>query len=375
MFRSVLTLLAVVGMVGPASAQSWATGLFDELSRDFGTVQRGPAQEHAFRLTNRTPNPITITGVRVSCGCVSASVPVAVLKPGETTAVNATMDTRRFAGPKTVTIFVSLSNGMQLDEVRLTVSANMRDDLAVTPDSFAFGQMKRGTSPSKSVQVTILGAGQWHVTHATCESNYVRPQVKELRRSQLDVMYEVTATIRADVPVGKWYTDVWVHTNHPSLPKIRIPLHVEVQRALTASPAVLQPAPLQVGQKTPQRLLVRGDRPFRIRAVKGMEGVVRVEPLSDEARVTQVVQLTIEPVQAGPLQGKLIIETDSPEDGLLEVPLVGVVAPPAAATPTPSPTPAPPAPAPMLRQSAQPALPVVPTEPAAPDPSVVPVSP
>lgn len=343
MFRSVLTIIAVAGIVGPVSAQSWATGLFDELSRDFGTVQRGPAQQHAFRLVNKTPIPITITGVRVSCGCVTASVPVAVLKPGEATAVNATMDTRRFAGPKTVTIFVSLTNGTQSEEVRLTVSANMRDDLSVTPESFAFGQIKRGSSPSKSVQVTILGNGQWQVTHAICESNYVRPTTKEIRRSQTDVMYEITATIRPDVPVGKWYTDVWVTTNHPSLLKIRIPLTVEVQRALTTSPAVLQPASLQVGQKTEQRLLIRGDRPFRVKSIKGLEEVTTVGPLPDDARQTHVVSVTIVPTQPGPLQGKLLIETDLSEDGVLEVPVIGMVGPPPS-TPTPLAPPALPTP-------------------------------
>src|SRR5260370_20470181 len=97
----VLGLLAA----GPASA-SWADGLFDELSKDFGSVPRGPSVSNPFRVKNNTKGDVNISNVRVSCGCTSAWAVKTHLSPGEETAIMAKMDTTRFSGPKTVTIFV-----------------------------------------------------------------------------------------------------------------------------------------------------------------------------------------------------------------------------------------------------------------------------
>src|SRR4051794_36715815 len=72
MVRYSLLCVVLLGVAGPARASSWADGMFDELSRDFGSVPRGQILTHPFRLVNNTGHPVHITGVRVSCGCTAA---------------------------------------------------------------------------------------------------------------------------------------------------------------------------------------------------------------------------------------------------------------------------------------------------------------
>src|SRR5258708_23767839 len=105
MLRYSLACVVALCVTSTTFAASWADGLFDGLSRDFGSVPRGPALTHPYRVANNTGGPVHIAGVRVSCGCVSASALKTDLKPGEETAIVANMDTRRFVGVKTVTIF------------------------------------------------------------------------------------------------------------------------------------------------------------------------------------------------------------------------------------------------------------------------------
>src|SRR5260221_13333619 len=107
MFRYGWVLVASVCLTASASAGTWADSLFEELSKDFGSVPRGPTLTHPFRLTNNTGKPLHISGVRVSCGCVSASAAQENVAPGESTTINAQMDTRRFHGAKSVTIYVN----------------------------------------------------------------------------------------------------------------------------------------------------------------------------------------------------------------------------------------------------------------------------
>ena len=163
MSRYTLVLLAGLGMAAPASAGSWADALFEELSKDFGSVPRGPTLYHSFQLTNNTESTVHISRVRVSCGCVSASALKDQLAPGESTAIQAQMDTRRFHGVKGVTIFVRFDRPYW-EETRLWVQANSRDDISVNPDEIAFGQVKQGSTPQASITVTFLGGTRSRIT-------------------------------------------------------------------------------------------------------------------------------------------------------------------------------------------------------------------
>src|SRR5438876_10822666 len=96
----------LLAAASPVYASSWADGMFDELSKDFGSVPHGTVAVHPFRLVNNTNHPVHVTNVRVSCGCTSARAMQTYLAPGQETAILAQMDTRRFYNLKNVTIFV-----------------------------------------------------------------------------------------------------------------------------------------------------------------------------------------------------------------------------------------------------------------------------
>src|SRR5271166_3263436 len=160
----------------PAFAATQADSMFDELSKDFGSVPRGPTLVHHFRLVNNTKGPVSIASVRVSCGCVSATALKTYLNPGEETAILARMDSTRFIGPKSVTIYVQFDRPAY-EEVRLWVQANGRNDFNVSPDALAFGPVKRAATPSAAVALTFYGAPDTQVTEVKGESNYIEPAV------------------------------------------------------------------------------------------------------------------------------------------------------------------------------------------------------
>ena len=157
MVRHSLVILAGLCLTGPASAGSWADSLFEELGKDFGSVPRGPVLTHPFHLTNTTKNVVTIGNVRVSCGCTTVVALKSRLNPGESTTVVAHMDSGRFVGSRTVTIFVRFDEP-QFEEVRLWVRAYSRDDLFVSPDTLAFGKIKQGSSPTATAQRLVLSS-------------------------------------------------------------------------------------------------------------------------------------------------------------------------------------------------------------------------
>src|SRR5205807_6290051 len=100
MLRHSLLGAVLLAVATPVYASSWADGMFDELSKDFGSVPHGTVAAHPFRLSNNTGSTVRISNVRVSCGCTSARALQTLLAPGQETVILAHMDTRRFYNSK-----------------------------------------------------------------------------------------------------------------------------------------------------------------------------------------------------------------------------------------------------------------------------------
>jgi len=326
MFRYGFVLGIGLWAAAAAPAASWADALFDELSRDFGSVPRGPTLTYQFHLTNRTQQEVHISGIRVSCGCVTATALQGTLRPGDSTAITIEMDSRRFTGPKTVTIYVQFDRP-QWQETQLWVQANSRDDVTVSPEALAFGRVKRGTSGTSSVTVTFQGGSDWAITSARCESNYVRTKVSEVSRQVSEVSYEILARIRPDAPVGKWYTDVWLTTNSTAIPRVRVPLTVEVESALSVSPAVAVLGEVKSGTEAERKVIVRGVKPFHITGVKGAGRDVTVRDSSAASRPVHVLTITLRANEPGELNRTLRIVTDLPEENEVELPTTAQIVP------------------------------------------------
>jgi len=224
MSRFAVVVAGALAAAGAARADF--TELFDGAACDFGAVPRGSLQTHNFWVTNRTEGNVRIAGLRVSCGCVSATALQGELAPGQSTAVVAQMDTGRFSGHRAVTVFVQFDQP-RWEEVRLTVQANSRDDLLLIPETLDLGKVKKGKEATGSVRLTILG-GSYNVTGAQSSSKFVSGDCQVASRDDGRVTFEVKAKLQPGLAVGNWTTDIWLTTDNPSLPKVRVPVSVEV---------------------------------------------------------------------------------------------------------------------------------------------------
>jgi Protein of unknown function (DUF1573) len=115
---------------GGAVDDSWASDLFEERGWDFGTVRRGERLTHSFRLTNNLDQIVQIRDVRVSAAFLTARASGKQLAPGASATINVQMDTSRFSGDKTSSIYVQFDQPWQA-EVQLLVQADSRDNAPI----------------------------------------------------------------------------------------------------------------------------------------------------------------------------------------------------------------------------------------------------
>jgi hypothetical protein len=320
-----LLLVAASLTAGSASAQS-ADSLFDEKGYDFGAVPRGQILTHPFRVVNKTDKTVQIGSVRVSCGCVSAQALQSTVGPGQETVILAQMNTARFSNHKSVTIYVAFTQP-RFEEVRLTVQAVARDDVSFNPESLSFGRIKKGESPETSMTVTFFGGAPTRILEAKSDSNYVQVKVKPVKLDTGDTNYQVEAKVRSDTPAGKWYTDIWLKTDNGSMPKLRVPLTVEVEAAVQVNPTAVSLGEVKAGAEADRKVVLRSAVPFRITKISGTDDQVQVREAKGDSKNVHILTVTLRPNEVGELERTIRVHTDLKTGNEIEFRAVANVVP------------------------------------------------
>jgi hypothetical protein len=312
--RQVLFAGLILLTAAPAFSQEegWANKLFkDQTSHDFGTVARGAQLYHRFPVRNIYAVPLEFTNLRVSCGCVTATPVPKVLQPRESGYIEVSMDARRFNGPKSVTVFVTVGPTF-ISTAELKVSAHSRADVVFNPGQISFGAVTPGQAAAQTIDVEYAGVLDWKLTEALTRDEPFEAAIKELYRRPGQVGYQVKVTLKADAPAGPFRRELQLRTNDPASPMIAIHVDADVQgTGLTASPSVLRLGQIQVGDSLTRKVVVRGQKPFRILGVDGLgDGITLNGEVSTTAAATQILSFKCQPGKAGEVRKQLQIRTD-----------------------------------------------------------------
>jgi hypothetical protein len=326
MRKVVLALVAAFWFSSSSFAQqraAWADKLFSgETTHDFGTVVRGAQLKHNFKMTNIYKVPLDITDVRVSCGCLKAEASVKTLQPNETTTLKILMDGRQFAGSKTVRVFVTVGPKF-VSTATLTVSANAQGDVAFSPTDIDFGNLQRGQTPTRPIDVEYTGSLiDWRVTEIVKNSSApFELKVQELPRladGPPRKGYRILATMKTDPPTGSFKQEVVLKTNDPAAGVLTFNIVGNVQAGLAVSPSPIVVKDLKVGESQTKKVFVRASRPFRVVAVDGQGDGITVD-IPNRQDTTLVLTVSIAPTKAGDLRRQLMIRADLDGDA---VPLI-----------------------------------------------------
>ncbi len=256
--------------VGPANAASWADRMFPESRHDFGPVPRGAKVKHDFLLVNHLSEPVTILGLRPSCGCTSGRASASVVGPGQTAVIEAQMDTRNFVGVKSTVLYVSMvtASGREA-ETGLGVSSTILSDIVLNPGAIDFGAVARGQSPSKDLTIDRINLEGWRVHRMVSGSRVLNAQLVETGRSGGSVSYKLTVSLKPDAPAGPVRDEIRILSNDPETPSIPVMVTAWIRGELTAAPSVLAMGSVHSSSGVQGRFVIRGSRPFTIQSIEG----------------------------------------------------------------------------------------------------------
>lgn len=325
MGRALWTWLAVLAFplcglaqdAGSANA-GWAGKVFRDSTgnvpsgHDFGTVPKGAQLLHRFPMTNIYAVPLQIV-TRVSCDCVSVTASPQVLQPRETGSLDIAMNTLRFNGPKQVTVYVTVMNQQYSSTFTLSITGFCRGDIVLEPGQAQFGMVPRGQSVARTVDVRFGGMQNWQTWQLTgVAANDSAPldvRFQEMERRPGSVTYRVALTLKPDAAAGSFKGDLQLQSNDPNNRLVPIPYDVTIQAPLTVSPELTSFGTVKVGETQTRRVLLRGNKPFRVIAVEGQGDGVSIEGGGAPASV-QALTIKYSPSAPGATQKALLIKTD-----------------------------------------------------------------
>jgi len=284
----------------PALAQVWGDKMFDRTEVKFGTVARLADTTFKLKVRNIYTDPIQITSLGVSCGCISwvDQAPI-TLASKEERELTLRLDTVRFSGDRNVRATVSLfepTHGYS-DSVTFPVTAHIRSDIEVRPSYVGFATIDLGKSYTQRIGVTYNGGrGDWKITQAKVGNPHLTPQVIEKSRSGGSVNYEVLVVIDGSAPAGHLRDQLVLTTDEAGNSVISIPIEARVEADIVVTD--VQFGMVNPGHVKSMNVIVRGKKPFKIAAVNHVSREVRLKPADETAAVAATAQIASLPDEA-----------------------------------------------------------------------------
>jgi hypothetical protein len=328
MMRAVYGGIVAIGVLlgvgaGMVQAAAWAERMFPESRHDFGPVPRGARVKHDFVLVNHLSEPVTILGLRPSCGCTSGRANASEVGPGQSAVIEAQMDTRNFVGPKSTVLYVSLMTASGREaETGLGVNATILSDVVLNPGSIDFGAVVRGQAPSRTLTIDRINLEGWRVHRMVSGSRVLDAQLVETSRKGGAVSYTLTVGLKPDVPAGPVRDEIRILSNDPETPSIPVMVTAWIRGELTAAPSVLSLGPVPSAAGVQGRFVIRATHPFAIRAIEGNGDGFSASAPQEARRTVHVVTVAYKPEEGttrGDLRRVFRVHTDLPGEPPLDL--------------------------------------------------------
>lgn len=102
---------------------------FESETHDFGTIDQGGNGTYEFKFKNTGKEPLIITDAKGSCGCTVPSWPKEPIKPGASSTIKVTYDTKRVgAFNKSVTITSNAKSSVKTIVIKGDVKATPQEE-------------------------------------------------------------------------------------------------------------------------------------------------------------------------------------------------------------------------------------------------------
>ncbi len=298
----------------------------DEPVFDFGRVEQGEKVTHDFLFTNQGNRDLRVQSVKTSCGCTAAVIAADTIPPGTEGTIQATFDTKRFAGQKAKAIRVHTNDPLN-PVTTLTLRGEITVEVQVQPAQLYLGRLQRGSPITRTITILYDENKSLEITDITNANPAISVRAEDVQvegKKGKALRVSVSKTARR----GPLKDTITVTTTSQKKPTISIPVVGSVEGDISVSPSQVSFGVVRqgVGETRTVRIKNRSAQPLGIGKVRS--SLDTVKPELTEVTPGKEFELRLHitgDTEPGRIRGSIEVMTDHPEETQLTIPLFGIV--------------------------------------------------
>ena len=292
---------------------------------DLGTMPQEGIRHSQAVITNTGTDSLRIAEIKSECGCTVPDVPKRVLAPGDTTLLKITFRSKHYKGSllKRVTI---ISNDPASPQTPVKVKVNVLQLLQVKPELTHFGNVLRGTTPSRTITFKAAREDSLVIEDV--------PLSEEMFTYRLDPIdepdstgFNLVVTLKPDAPIGHITARPGITNNLTKLPWT-VYFKGVIHGFFKIKPATVSLGRFKSGVIKTATIQLEAAAEGQHRLLNATASIDQIGvqwKTIEEGRIYEVTLTTGPDLPDGPMREELRIETDDPAQPEILIPVRGSV--------------------------------------------------
>ena len=329
--RAVIPAIGLLLTVLTAAAYGDPKVWIDRQSAEFGRVERGTTVSEIFLVRNLGDETLVFDDAQVSMPGMTIQVRQA-LEPGEEAELVVKWDTSNISQQVDGAVRLKLNDPAR-SRIFLSLSGTVFRPVDVLPYPLVMLSSFKGEQTTRVLEIVNNQESPLLISRLEPQGDAFVAEVVPVEEGQ---RYELLVTVKESTPVGRYEQFLVVHTNSSKRPKLGVQVRILVKPEVYAAPDSVEFGELSLTALKKEGLAELLSQTLTLHRKSGTMSItsvtsdvsglaIKVTPEGPAEVIRVDVRLDPKQVQAGPLDGNILIETDDENFPSLEIPVSGFV--------------------------------------------------
>jgi len=307
--------------------------VFVEKTFNFGNVKQGVEVTHKFQVKNEGTAPLLLDRIDFDLPGLTAKFKPEI-PPGGEGFIQVDWNTTSFSGPMDLEATLS-SNDPAQPKFTFTLSGSIDPVIEVAPIWGGFISLYADEKKEQTLHIINHEQQPLKISSVEKQGTHFTASLKEVQSGK---SYDLTITVPAGTPPGRYEEALLLHTNHPKFPEVPVGVNVLVMRDLHAFPESvdLKGIDLSILKQNPklidnlfENVIVenrRGD--FEIKSIQTdvpFLKITQAPPSGKSSRFKLDIQVLKEKLAPGKISGSIRVATSVKEFPEITIPVVAEI--------------------------------------------------
>jgi hypothetical protein len=329
--RSVIPAIGLLLTVLTAAAYAAPKVWIDRQSAEFGRVARGTTVSEIFLVRNLGDETLVFEDAQVSMPGMTIQVRQA-LEPGEEAELVVNWDTSNISQQVEGAVRLKLNDPAR-SRIFLSLSGTVFRPVDVLPYPLVMLSSFEGEQTTRVLEIVNNQESPLLISRLEPQGDAFVAEVVPVEAGQ---RYELRVTVKESTPVGRYEQFLVVHTTSSKRPKLGVQVRILVKPEVYAAPDSVEFGKLSLTALKKEGLAELLSQTLTLQRKSGTMSItsvtsdlsglaIKVTPEGPAEVIRVDIRLDPKQVQAGPLDGNILIETDDENFPSLEIPVSGLV--------------------------------------------------